>query len=117
MVTESEPISPTFYIAVVVIESSLNSPDYKPLYEERFLLIQASSEEEARGKAIQRSSEPLAYKNVYGETVTWSFKKVVDVKQVWEHEIVDGTEIFSRFFRRYEAYYSVFQDNSDEDDE
>ena len=117
MSMESESIAPIFYIAVIVIESTLDSADYKPLYEERFLLIQASSEEAAREKAIQQSIQPLIYKNKYGKTVTWSFKAVVDVKEVSEHELTDGTELFSRFFRKYEAYYSVFQDYSDEDDE
>jgi len=94
----------TFYVAVVVIESNIDNPTYQPLYEERFLLIKATSEEDASEKAIQQSNEPLSYQNQYGETVTWTFKEVVEAKEVDYDKIADGTEIFTRFFRNYEAY-------------
>lgn len=48
---DSTPAS--YYIAVLLYESSVESaqlPEFKPLYEETFVLIRASSVEEARKK-------------------------------------------------------------------
>lgn len=109
MTQENESLLPTFYVAVVIIESAIANSTYQPLYEERFLLIKATSEEDASEKAIQQSNEPLSYQNQYGETVTWTFKEVVEVKAVDYDKIADGTEIFTRFFRNYEAYSVALQ--------
>ncbi len=59
MSTQNEWIVPTYYVAVVVIESRVNAPDNKPLYEERFLFIQAASEQEAHAKVLQYTAQPV----------------------------------------------------------
>ena len=83
-----------FYIAIIVYESSSNALNYKPLYEECFTLIEARSLEEAREKAqICAKNNETSYENLYGETITWVTK-----------EIVDNTDIYARHFRNYEAY-------------
>lgn len=109
MTLDNNKQSPLFYIVVVIIKCIVTHHDYKPLYEERFLLIKAISEQDASEKAIQKSNQPLSYQNQYGETVTWTFKEVVEAKEVNKDELVDGTEIFARFFRNYEAYNTALQ--------
>jgi len=42
----------SFYIAVILYESSSNNPGYKPLCQECFVLIKASSLKEAQEKAF-----------------------------------------------------------------
>ncbi len=115
MLKENEWILSTYYAAVVVIEMTVNAPDDKPLYEERFLFIRATSEQEAREKVLQYTVQPLRYQNQYGETVTWTFKELISVQQMVKDEIVDGTELFSRFFRNYDAYTLAFLNRSNEE--
>lgn len=55
----------SFYIAVILYESSLDGPDYKPLYEECFVLIKAISFEEAKEKALSHpKKEEGSYQNL-----------------------------------------------------
>lgn len=101
-------VASPFYITVILYESSTTAPDDVSLYEESFLLIKAVSEEEAREKALKRANEPYSYQNQYGNTVTWLFKQLVDVRQMFNDNINDGTEIYSRYFQNYEAYRLAF---------
>jgi hypothetical protein len=108
METESISLKPSFYIAVIVYESSADPTDYDPLYEENFMLLKADSEEEAKEKALSHVNQPHSYKNEYGQTITWSFKQLVELLPVWNTEITDGIELCSRYFRNYEAYGLTF---------
>jgi hypothetical protein len=108
METEHTKLKPDLYIAVVVYESSADAQDYDPLYEESFMIIEADSEEEAREKALSRVNEPHSYKNQYGATITWSFKQLVQLLNVWDAGLKDGAELCSRFFQNYEAYGLTF---------
>ena len=94
-----------FYIAVILYESSSNNPDYKALYEECFTLIEAGALEEAREKAeIYAKNNEHSYQNMYGETITWLTKEIVDVNRVLFDRFQDSTELYARHFRNYEAY-------------
>jgi len=115
MCTENEWIVPTYYVGVVVIESVVNASGDRPLYEERFLFVKAASEQEARAKVLQYSVQPVSYQNQYAETVTWTFKELVGVNQMVKDEIIDGTELFSRFFRNYDAYTLTFLNKYNEE--
>lgn len=42
----------SFYIAMILYESSSSAPEYKPLYQECFVLIKATSLKEANEKAL-----------------------------------------------------------------
>jgi len=96
-----------FYIAVILYESSSNVPHYKPLYEECFTLIEATSLEEAREKALVcAKNNEHSYENVCGETITWVTKKIVDVNNVLDDSFKDYTDLYARHFRNYEAYHS-----------
>ena len=105
-----------FYIAVIVYESSSDAPNDQPLYEETFMLIHASSQENAEQQAAQLVNKPHSYQNQYGQTITWSFKQIVVVQPALNDEFTNGTELFSRFFRNYEAYHSAFLNRANEED-
>jgi hypothetical protein len=98
----------SYYIAVLLYESSSQStqePKYEPLYEETFVLIQASSIEEAREKANKYAQrEQGSYFNEQHEEITWSLKHIIDVNAVLYEPLEDGTELYARHFRNYEAY-------------
>jgi hypothetical protein len=105
---ESTETTPTMYAAILVYVTSNPTAGYEPLYEETVTLIQASSEEHAaeRAREFARARE-TSYQNEMGETITWSFKHLVDVNDISD-EIGDGAEIYTRHFRDYKAY-SAFE--------
>ena len=108
MFSEEKKLEPAFYMAAVIIEASSNVPGDQPLYEERFILVSAHSEEEAHEKAVGSVGEPHSYLNQFGATITWSLKEIVTVTETLPRELIDGTELFYRYFRDYNAYHHVF---------
>lgn len=93
-----------FYSAILVYESSSSAAGYEPLYEETITVFLATSEDHAAEKARAHGrSRQVTYENEDRETITWSFKHLVDVSEVSE-EVGDGTEIYTRHFRDYQAY-------------
>jgi Domain of unknown function (DUF4288) len=72
--------------------------DAPALYEDCILLIQAEDDVHARRKgdaAARKSSHQ--YANSFGETVRWEFREVLDVKQLFDAEIRDGSEVYYSF--------------------
>jgi Domain of unknown function (DUF4288) len=68
------------------------------LFEEQTILVRAPSEADARVRArtLGEGAE-LEYKNVYGNTVRWVFKGVLDIFDVSDDHPKEGTEIYSAF--------------------
>jgi Domain of unknown function (DUF4288) len=105
MNTENEEQDLIFYIAVVVYESSSNAPDYQKLYEEDYVLVQASSDEGAQQKASQIAQQKqTTYKNEQGENITWTLKHILDVSPVLSENFEHGSELYACFFHNYQAY-------------
>jgi Domain of unknown function (DUF4288) len=105
MEVESETIEPSCYVAVILYESSSDVPEYQPLYQESFVLLKATSLEEAEAKALAYGTqEQVSYQNENRETIRWSLKQVIDVNSVLDDELDDGSELYARHFRNYEAY-------------
>lgn len=93
-----------FYIAIILYEATSDAPGYRSLYEESFVLIQASSEDEAREKAIIHARGQLpSYQNESGETITWVCKQIIDVSPVLSKTLADGTELYARHFGNMQA--------------
>lgn len=106
---------PEFYLAVLVLESSADSADYRPLYEESFVLIKAESREEADEKATEYGKQQeSSYPDEHHELITWKLKQVVEVKPVEDATFDDGSELYSRFFRNY-AGYQAFEPLGEDD--
>lgn len=108
MQTENPQPQPSFYIAAIIYQGLSDAPDEAPLYEESLVLITATSDEEAHEKAARYVNETHSYKNMYGNTITWSLKHIARVQSTLTDEFIDGKEIYSRFFLDYEAYHSAF---------
>jgi hypothetical protein len=70
--------------------------------EDRFVLVRASSCEDAK-KLLSRKWREYAtpYLNSDGQMVSWSLDKVIDIYDIGETEIdAAGTEVYSRLGRR-----------------
>lgn len=109
MKTESTSQQESLYIALILFESSSNVPDRKPLYQECFVLIKANSLEEAKEKTLVYGREQEgSYQNENKEIITWSLKHVVDVNYIlydeFKNDLNNGTELYARHFRNYQAY-------------
>ena len=98
---------PELYVAVLLIESSSDSPGYRPLYEESFVLVSAESDEEAQEKAREYGKQHEAsYEDEHHQQVKWKLKHVVEVRRVEDATFHDGTQLYSRLFRDYSSYRS-----------
>ena len=75
--------------------------DAEDLYEESILLIHADDDARARtkGEAAARGANH-SYANSTAEDVRWEFREVLDVKQLLDDEIHDGSEIYYAFLTR-----------------
>jgi hypothetical protein len=112
----------TMIFVIVVISESSNSLNGEPvgniLYEECTSLIKASSLEEAEQKAIDyANNQNTSYKNCYGETVTWTVKQVVEVRNLLDDDVIDdfdlrgdAVDLYSRSFYDYKAYEGCLYD-------
>lgn len=96
-----------YYIAVLLFRGAQDEAGEASLYEESFTLLTASSEEEARVKALACGKDrEHSYRNEDGELVSWKMEQVVDVCLAVDGEVTDGAELYSRFFRDYAAYWN-----------
>ena len=96
----------SFYIAVILYKSSSDSED-SPLYEECFTLIEANSIEEARKRTEDYAKEAEhSYVGGNGKTIFVSLERIVDVNNVLDDDLKDGTDIYARHFRNFAAYSS-----------
>jgi hypothetical protein len=93
----------SWYVAVIVSESSSEAPNYAPLYEEAFLLVRARSLEQAAEKARAHIGQEAPYTSMTGQKVSWS-RRLVEVGETLYDNFEDGREIYARFFRNYNAY-------------
>ena len=68
------------------------------VYEERHILVRATSTEEAEllGEKIGKEYED-PYENQYGETVTWKLVKILDSFELLDEQLKTGTEVYSRY--------------------
>ena len=112
---KTEEQTTEYYAAVVIFENTSPAADYEMLYEETVVLIAAESREVAREKALSygKASEH-SYKNCYDETITVSFKRLVDVKPLIDElkDFEKGVEVYYRYFDDY-AVYRAFEPESE----
>jgi Domain of unknown function (DUF4288) len=94
-----------WYAASLLFESVHNGrsqPD--ALWEEKIVLLQAGSEEEARRQADQLGkTEEHSYASAEGDQVQWSYRGVERVCPIDAPTLERGTELFSRFLRASEV--------------
>lgn len=102
---------PKQYVVIILSSSSSTEPDYVPLYEEAFWLMEAESREQAVERAIARTEgEKVAYQSANGHHLTWT-STLVDVGEALPYHEDSSHEAYSRFFRNIDAYNSLeFED-------
>ncbi|OKI04599.1 hypothetical protein A6A06_07445 [Streptomyces sp. CB02923] len=95
---------PRPYIAMVLMESP-GEGGSDPLYEESVILVYATDDADARSRAERRArsreAKPLGDR---GETVSWCFKRVVDVSAALDEDLTQDADLYARHFRDYAAY-------------
>jgi hypothetical protein len=93
----------SWYSARLLIERTVDTPELpKPLFEESVIIFKMAENETAG--AIKKRVNQLGrksshrYKNQYGETVRWTFREVLEVQEIAGEELVDGTEVYYRWW-------------------
>ncbi|MFB9521877.1 DUF4288 domain-containing protein [Streptomyces cremeus] len=93
------------YIAIVLMESSSDSTDYVPLYQEDVVLIHAPDEDTARRAAEERARKSEStFLNESGETISWRLKRIVDVQEAQDADLTRDADLYTRHFRDYDSY-------------
>ncbi|MCP4553581.1 MAG: DUF4288 domain-containing protein [Bacteroidetes bacterium] len=89
------------YFSVSLLFKQISS---NPLWEERIILIDADSEEDAHRKGeLIGNQEAVSYK-AKGTIVEWRFECIERVYVIEvDNEVKNGTELFSRFLRDSEV--------------
>ncbi len=102
------PTRGDWYGVRVAVECQVGrDPPGRRTYEDRVLVVRASSDALARRKAqrlTRRGDE--SYRNFKGEKVVWRFKDVVDSYMILDDDLAEGTEVYSAFMN-YRFYKSL----------
>jgi len=91
----------SWYSVRVIYRSLVNgAPAVDALMEESIRVFTASTDDEARSKreVVAREGEH-SYKNENGETIQWIVDSVDAAQDIFEEQLLDGTEVHSRLFR------------------
>jgi Domain of unknown function (DUF4288) len=92
----SDSLDPAWWVVRSVVDITVAGEPSD--CEDRFVLIRADSEEEARAKGEHEAQEyGSTYLNKNDETVTWKVRGIVDVREVISADLADGTEVYSAF--------------------
>jgi hypothetical protein len=92
-----------WYAASLFFRGEHAPPKQAPKWEESIRLIDARSADDARAKAQELGrAEEHSYATQDG-SMRWTFERVERVCAIEELELVNGTELFSRFLRESEA--------------
>ncbi|WP_437778350.1 DUF4288 domain-containing protein [Sorangium sp. So ce1097] len=91
-----------WYSVCMLFEAEVDDQSLEePLREESIRLVKAADIGAARMAAESLGAElEHAYSGPDGETVRWVFRGIVELQDLCESEIVSGTEVFSRMFKK-----------------
>lgn len=89
----------TWFAANIILESSHpEERQYRKLYEQRIILVRATTIEEAWQKAtVYGEAAREEYRNPNDKTVIWAMREILDVKELFEDSIGDGSEVYYSF--------------------
>ena len=100
-----------WYLALLVVRSSVAGEPCEPLSDVQFRLIRAADSEAAYERAfLLGDAASHEYDNADGETVTWTFSGLRDLREIEDLELVDGTEIYSQIDRSDEPLVTAKDD-------
>src|SRR5205809_117821 len=87
-----------WYCASLVYRCTVGDDDLEPFLEHRLILLQAHSLGEAEVSALKLAPEAEHdYENEARESVTWSFIKLLEIKELFDKVIGDGTAVYWTF--------------------
>ena len=87
-----------WYSARIVFESEIDGPpDPKQLREHSIRVLLADTDDAAlkKAKELGMASEH-SHRNSEGEQITWRFRYVAEVQELFEERLEEGVEVFSR---------------------
>ena len=75
------------------------------LFEERIVVLRSNNGVEAAEKKAQKLGKAASdeYQNGAGESVAWRFKEVLEVVQLNQSSIEDGTEVYHHYLNADEV--------------
>ena len=89
-----------WYIAVLVVTSSVSDGPTEPLVDLQFRLVRAADDEQAYHRAIELGSqESHSYRNADGALVSWQYIGLHDLRELQEQELAHGVEVFNELTR------------------
>ena len=65
-----------------------------PLFEDRVILVRALDEEEARHRASLGKDSTHEYENMYGNRVVETFREVLDIVQLFDDPLSEGSQVY-----------------------
>ena len=72
-----------------------SEPNAAPLFEESIILLRARDAAEARARSEEMAARSeTEYSNPDGHTVRWVFREVLEVQELVDDDIADGTEVY-----------------------
>lgn len=94
----------SWYSAKLLFQAKINGKSVEhPLCEESIRILRADTEEVAQARAEQiGTAAQHEYQNEQGETVGWEFISVLDIQEIEDRSLQDGTEVYSELFRKDE---------------
>lgn len=88
-----------FSARLLFVASANGHEDSDPLCEESIIVVRADNEPNAR-KSAERLAAKMehGYENEQAERIEWKFAGILEVQDLCEELIENGTEVFSRLF-------------------
>jgi hypothetical protein len=88
-----------WFAARLLLESvHPEEPDVEKVFEDRIIVLRARSEDEALEKARKfGKASRQEYKNEYGKTVIWELREILDVVELFDETLEDGSEVTTQF--------------------
>lgn len=91
------------WFAARIIMECIHEPDNleDKVFEDRIVLVKARNEDEAKTKAqALPASRAQEYLNAFGEKVTWVLKEILDVVEVLDDALQEGTQVYYAFISK-----------------
>ena len=92
-----------WYTAECLFRSALRGAPAKSvqLLEYRYFLLKAADDQSSKNKArLLAKKKQHSYLNADGIKVEWVLEKVIDVKEIPDKQLSEGTEVFHKYSNR-----------------
>lgn len=101
---------------VCALTECSHNGQHSDLFEERFFVVEAYDEQDAKGRVELEIGEDLEYEGGTGNQVTWRSRGVVEVLPFYPFGEEPVAELTSRFFHDIESYTNFIKSREEPDD-